>query len=135
MACDRLWELYVLIDAQDEATRDTYLEMTEQFSRTVRADGFFGSMVTEFWIHSTDGTLIQYMVRAKPCQGCERRYVQGPAKGSYPLAAESKYKLLHCTCGLTQANIKWALKTEIFVDSRRRNRNGCSMKVHHEGRV
>lgn len=45
---------------------------------------------------------------------------KGEARGKYPLAAESKYKLSHCTCGLTEANITWALRNGIFVDARGR---------------
>lgn len=115
MACDRQWELYVLLDTQGDA------EVTKQFSRTVRADGFFCNMVRQIWNRSKDGTLIQYSMVAKLCQGCEPRYVQGKAHGKYPLAAETKYKLSHCTCGLTKANITWALTNDIFVDAKRKN--------------
>ena len=116
MACDREWELCVLLDAQDEATREAYRELTELFSDEVREDELFRNMVTEIWNRNPDGTLISYVLSGNVCQGCERRYVQGKAHGEYPLAAESKYKLSHCTCGLTDADITWALTNDIFVD-------------------
>lgn len=71
MACDRQWELYVLLDTQEEA------EVTKEFSRTIRTDEFFCNMVKEMWSRGPDGNLIQYSMAAKLCQGCEPRYVQG----------------------------------------------------------
>ena len=121
MACDRKWKLCVALDTENEAS----CEITEQFRRNVHALDFFRNIVTEIWEPRADDTSILYWMLPKTCQGCERRYVQGEAQGTrgmtkYPLAAESDYKLTHCTCGLTKADITWALTNGIFREAKRK---------------
>ena len=124
MACDRSWELCVTLDAKEEA--EASRDMSEQFSREeVRAVDFFSNIVTESWEPRADGTSTLYWILPRSCQGCERRYVQGEAQATrgmakFPLAAESEYKLTHCMCGLTKANITWALTHDIFREIARK---------------